>query len=79
MDTATATATTGTRVHHRIQRRHGLSTGNTRLIAVGTVTGHGHTANEGTPYIVVDWDGPEGGVQTHRPADIVPADAPLEV
>lgn len=66
------------RVHHRAQRRHGLSTGKTHLIAVGTLTGSGHTANEGTPYVTVAWDGPEGGIQSYNPDDIVLADSPLD-
>jgi len=68
----------GMRVHHVKQRRHGLSTGDRRLVAEGTVTRTGLTADEGTAWVEVNWEGPDGGVQVHKPSDLVPADAPLD-
>ena len=68
----------GMRVHHAKQRRHGLSTGDRRLVAEGTVTRTGLTADEGTPWVEVNWEGPDGGVEVYKPSDLVPADASLD-
>lgn len=65
-------------VHHRKQRVYGLTHGQPRLVAVGRVIATSHTINEGTPYVTVFWYGPEGGIETYHPEDIVSANAPLE-
>ncbi|MFF3665418.1 hypothetical protein [Microtetraspora malaysiensis] len=42
-----------------------------RNTAVGTVIGGGHTANEGNPYVTVNWPGAEGGTDTYHPDRLV--------
>jgi len=39
--------------------------------AVGTVLDHGITANNGTPYILVNWPGCDGGTDAYHPSRLV--------